>query len=112
MACAADCLAVGEPATGGKSDLYEFDGSPSRAVARDEASPRKRGGESIPHHQFYEWVGRSNYPDARDAGRLRLARTNLIYHEIASSYPEALAREAFLKSGQGRQWLVRQTVSP
>ena len=37
----------------------------------------------------------------------------LIYHEIASSYPEALAREAFLKSGQGRQWLDRQqTVSP
>ena len=27
MACSADCLAVGEPATGGKSALYEFDGS-------------------------------------------------------------------------------------
>ncbi len=36
----------------------------------------------------------------------------LIYLEIVSSYPEALAREAFLKSGQGREWLDQQTVSP
>ena len=36
----------------------------------------------------------------------------LIHHELVPSYPEALAREAFLKSGQGRQWLERQTVSP
>ena len=37
----------------------------------------------------------------------------LIYHETAPTYPEALARETFLKSGQGREWLVRrQTVSP
>ena len=36
----------------------------------------------------------------------------LIYHEIVLSYPEALAREAFLKSGQGREWLDQQTVSP
>ena len=36
----------------------------------------------------------------------------LTYHETTPSYPEALAREAFLKSGQGRQWLDRQTVSP
>ena len=54
VACSADCLAVGEPASGGKSALYEFDGSPSRAVARGEASPRKRGGESIPHHHLSE----------------------------------------------------------
>lgn len=36
----------------------------------------------------------------------------LIYHEIVPSYAEALAREAFLKSGQGRSWLDRRTVSP
>jgi len=36
----------------------------------------------------------------------------LIYHETSPSYPEALVRETFLKSGQGRQWLDRQTVSP
>ena len=37
----------------------------------------------------------------------------LVYHEQASSYSEALVREAFLKSGQGRAWLDgRQTVSP
>ena len=37
----------------------------------------------------------------------------LIYHETADTYGEALAREAFLKSGQGRAWLARhQTVSP
>ena len=36
----------------------------------------------------------------------------LIYHETSPSYPDALAREAFLKSGQGRLWLEQQTVSP
>ena len=37
----------------------------------------------------------------------------LVYHEQASSYSEALVREAFLKSGKGREWLAQQrTVSP
>ncbi len=37
----------------------------------------------------------------------------LVYHEITGGYSEALARETFLKSGQGRAWLDRQqTVSP
>ena len=37
----------------------------------------------------------------------------LVCHEQALKYSEALAREAFSKSGQGREWLVRQqTVSP
>ena len=35
MARSADCLAVGEPAFGGKSALYEFDGSnPSPTILR------------------------------------------------------------------------------
>jgi putative endonuclease len=29
----------------------------------------------------------------------------LVHHETCSSYSEALVREAFLKSGQGRAWL-------
>ena len=38
---------------------------------------------------------------------------HLVHHETCSTYSEALAREAFLKSGQGRAWLDgRQTVSP
>ena len=37
----------------------------------------------------------------------------LIHFEQTPGYSEALAREAFLKSGQGREWLARQqTVSP
>ena len=37
----------------------------------------------------------------------------LVHHETTAGYSEALAREAFLKSGQGREWLARQqTVSP
>jgi predicted GIY-YIG superfamily endonuclease len=36
----------------------------------------------------------------------------LVYHEAMPGYSDALAREAFLKSGQGRQWLERQAVSP
>ena len=36
----------------------------------------------------------------------------LVYHETMPSYSEALARETFLKSGQGRKWLEQQTVSP
>ena len=81
MACSADCLAVGEPATGGKSDLYEFDGSPSRAVARDEASPRKRGGESIPHH----------HPALSAAFDDRLASVSFP-QELASRWQSELAR--------------------
>ncbi|NQU38909.1 MAG: GIY-YIG nuclease family protein [Lentisphaerae bacterium] len=30
---------------------------------------------------------------------------NLVYFDYCSSYSEALKRENFLKSGQGRQWL-------
>ena len=37
----------------------------------------------------------------------------LIYCEPAANYSEAHAREAFLKTGQGREWLDdQQTVSP
>ena len=37
----------------------------------------------------------------------------LVHHETTAGYSEALARAAFLKSGQGREWLARQqTVSP
>ena len=38
---------------------------------------------------------------------------NLIHTEVLESYSVALEREAFLKSGKGREWLERlQTVSP
>jgi putative endonuclease len=37
----------------------------------------------------------------------------LVYQEPAPTYSDALVREAFLKSGKGREWLARQpTVSP
>ncbi len=36
----------------------------------------------------------------------------LVYYEPMPGYSDALAREAFLKSGQGREWLAQQTVSP
>ena len=37
----------------------------------------------------------------------------LAYFEQVFSFADALAREAFLKSGKGREWLARQqTVSP
>ena len=68
--------------------------------------------------QHYTGAARNLRERLRDhqAGRGKRTKNQrplrLIYHEIASSYPEALAREAFLKSGQGRQWLERQTVSP
>ena len=67
----------------------------------------------------YTGAARNLHERLRDhqAGRGKRTKNQrplrLIYHEIASSYPEALAREAFLKSGQGREWLARQqTVSP
>ena len=37
----------------------------------------------------------------------------LLHHETAATYSDALAREAWLKTGQGRVWLAQQqTVSP
>ena len=128
MACAADCLAVGEPASAGKSDLYEFDGSnpsPTTNFMNGLADQIVRMPEMPGVYVLlgtnglhYTGAARNLRERLRDHQAGRGKRTKhqrplqLIYHEIVSSYPEALVREAFLKSGQGREWLARQTVSP
>jgi putative endonuclease len=50
------------------------------------------------------------------AGRGRRTRNQrpliLMYFETTTDFSAALKRETFLKSGQGREWLESQTVSP
>jgi len=51
------------------------------------------------------------------AGRAKRTKNQrplqLVYHETTPSYSDALARETYLKTGKGREWIAfRQTVSP
>ncbi|MEK9172945.1 MAG: GIY-YIG nuclease family protein [Patescibacteria group bacterium] len=66
---------------------------------------------SLSHNTLY--VGSSKYPRSRleehNRGKVRYTKGRmpweLVYKESFSSRAEAMKRERFLKSGQGRKWV-------
>ena len=126
---ATDCLAIGEPASGRKSALYEFDGSnPSpptifmNPLAEQLPNLPETPGVYVllgKNGMHYTGAARNLRERLRDhqAGRGKRTKNQrplyLVYHESISNYSAALERETFLKSGKGREWLAgQQTVSP